>query len=80
MKSIKLKELLFKYQDGPAEHPNGYLLVKITGQCSKRHFFTCEVVGPLKVGGNIKHGGPIPPAGTMLETHINKLELHWEEA
>ena len=68
-----MKPIIYKWQDGPNEKPNGFLLVKPIEQAHQRNFFRCEVVAVLNAAGRV------PEVGSIIETEGSKLELYWSE-
>lgn len=67
------KQILYRYQDGPNESPNGFLLVTPIEQGTMRNFFRCQVVAVLKATGRVAE------VGSIIETDGSKLELYWRE-
>ncbi len=68
-----MKPIVFKWQDGPNEKPNGWLLVKPVSQGRQRNFFICEVVAVLK------SSGVVAKVGDTIETDGSKLSIYWQE-
>jgi hypothetical protein len=67
------KPILFCFQDGPTEKPNGFLLVEPLHQGRQRNFFICRVVKVLASSGRTA------AVGDVIETEGSKLALHWVE-